>query len=405
MATDSFKIRLNQRLAALREQNLFRELRRVDSPQSPRIKIGGGTFLNFSSNDYLGLANDPVLKEAGIKAVEKFGAGAGASRLVCGSLAPFHELEEILAGFKKTGAALAFSSGYATAIGTICALLGKGDIIVIDKLVHACIVDAARLSGAKLRVFAHNDLNHLEGILKWADKNSIEDSGKRKAQILVVTESIFSMDGDSAPLREIVGLKNKHGAWLMVDEAHATGLYGKNRCGLSEEVGVGGQIEIQMGTFGKALGSSGGYICGSRAMVDFLVNHARSFIFSTAPAPAAAAAAAAAIQFVRSKSGEARRDLLWRRVRQFNSESGIRNPEFQSAIVPVLIGDETKTITAASRLYEQGIFVPAIRYPTVARSAARLRVTLTAAHTPDDVTKLARALAVLKSEMPNLKSP
>jgi len=405
MATDSFKIRLNQRLAALREQNLFRELRRVDSPQSPRIKIGGGTFLNFSSNDYLGLANDPVLKEAGIKAVEKFGAGAGASRLVCGSLAPFHELEEILAGFKKTGAALAFSSGYATAIGTICALLGKGDIIVIDKLVHACIVDAARLSGAKLRVFAHNDLNHLEGILKWADKNSKEESGKRKAQILVVTESIFSMDGDSAPLREIVGLKNKHGAWLMVDEAHATGLYGKNRCGLSEEVGVGGQIEIQMGTFGKALGSSGGYICGSRAMVDFLVNHARSFIFSTAPAPAAAAAAAAAIQFVRSKSGEARRDLLWRRVRQFNSESGIRNPEFQSAIVPVLIGDETKTITAASRLYEQGIFVPAIRYPTVARSAARLRVTLTAAHTPDDVTKLARALAVLKSEMPNLKSP
>src|SRR5271170_2744698 len=166
-----FDDELSQRLNLLREQNLFRELRRVDSPQSPRIQIGGKTFLNFSSNDYLGLANDPILKEAAIKAVEKFGAGAGASRLICGSLAPFHELEESLAAFKKTEAALTFSTGYAAAIGTICALLGKDDIIIIDKLVHASIVDAARLSGAKLRVFDHNDLNDLEGILKWTKKN------------------------------------------------------------------------------------------------------------------------------------------------------------------------------------------------------------------------------------------
>ena len=199
----------------------IRELRRVDSPQSPRIEIGGKNFLNFSSNDYLGLANNPILKEAAIKAVEKFGTGSGASRLICGSLAPFHELEETLADFKKTEAALTFSTGYATAIGTICALLGKDDIIIIDKLVHACIVDAAKLSGAKLRVFAHNDLNDLEKILKWArEENS-------QSQILIVTESIFSMDGDAAPLREIVALKEKYGAWLMVDEAHATGLYRK----------------------------------------------------------------------------------------------------------------------------------------------------------------------------------
>ena len=326
----SFDDELKQRLAVVHEQNLFRQLRRVDSPRSPRIKIGGKTFLNFSSNDYLGLANDPILKQAAIKAVEKFGAGAGASRLICGSLAPFHELEESLAAFKKTEAALTFSTGYAAAIGTICALLGKEDIIVIDKLVHACIVDAARLSGAKLRVFDHNDLNDLEDILKWADKFSKAESGKRKTEILVVTESIFSMDGDVAPLREIVGLKVKYGAWLMVDEAHATGLYGKNRRGLAEELGVSDQIEIQMGTLGKALGASGGYVCGSRALVDFLVNRARSFIFSTAPVPAAAAAANAGIHFLQSNEGKARRDSLWQRVKQFNSKFKIQNFRAQS---------------------------------------------------------------------------
>jgi 8-amino-7-oxononanoate synthase len=384
-AVTDFNSDLQKRLNALREQNLFRELRRVDSPQSPRIQVGGKTFLNFSSNDYLGLANDPVLKEAAIRAIEKFGAGAGASRLICGSLAPFHELEETLAALKKTEAALTFSTGYATAIGTICALLGKDDIIILDKLVHASIVDAAKLSGAKIRVFAHNDLDDLEEKLKWA-KSQIAN---RKSQILIVTESIFSMDGDAAPLREIVGLKNKFGAWLMVDEAHATGIIGKNGCGLADELSVANQIEIQMGTLGKALGASGGYICGSRALIDFLVNRARSFIFSTAPVPASAAAATAAIQFVQSKNGEARRNLLWQRVKQFN-------PRFQSAIVPILIGDENKAVEAATKLREQNIFVPAIRYPTVARGKARLRVTLTAAHSAEDVSQLIRALKTLE---------
>jgi 8-amino-7-oxononanoate synthase len=335
------------------------------------------------------------LKEAAIKAVEKFGAGAGASRLICGSLAPFHELEESLAAFKKTEAALTFSTGYAAAVGTICALLGKDDIIVIDKLVHACIVDAARLSGAKLRVFSHNDLNNLESILKWADKNSKAESGKRKAEILVATESIFSMDGDAATLREMVELKNRYGARLMVDEAHATGIVGKNGRGLAEELGVSDQIEIQMGTLGKALGASGGYICGSRALIDFLVNRARSFIFSTAPVPAAAAAANAAIHFVRSNEGKARRDLLWQRVKQFNSKFKIQNSKFSGAIIPILIGDEKKTVAAAEKLRAQNIFIPAIRHPTVARGKARLRVTLTAAHSSGDISQLAHALKTL----------
>jgi 8-amino-7-oxononanoate synthase len=389
-----FDDELNQRLAILRERNLFRELRRVDSAQGPRIKIGGKTFLNFSSNDYLGLANHPALKEAAIKAVKKFGAGAGASRLICGSLAPFHELEAALADFKKAEAALTFSTGYAAAVGTICALLGKDDIIVIDKLIHACIVDAARLSGAKLRVFDHNDLSDLEKILQWAQKKP-RHSPLVTRHVLIVTESVFSMDGDRAPLREIVALKNKYGAWLMVDEAHATGLYGKNRRGLAEELGVSGQIEIQMGTLGKALGAGGGYICGSRALVDFLVNRARSFIFSTAPCPAAAAAATAAIQFIQSAEGKVRRDSLWQRVKQFNSKFKIQ--KFPSAIIPVIIGDESKAVEAAAKLRAQNIFIPAIRYPTVARGAARLRVTLTAAHTARDVSQLTAALKTLNA--------
>ena len=236
-AVTDFNQELKRRLDAVRGQKLFRELRRVDSAQGPRIEIGGKPFLNFSSNDYLGLANDPALKEAAIKAVEQFGAGSGAARLICGSLAPFHQLEQALADFKRTEAALTFSTGYATAIGTICALLGRDDIIILDKLVHASIVDAAGLSGAKLRVFAHNDLNDLEDKLKWAGKISTAENGKRKAEVLIVTESIFSMDGDAAPLREIVALKNRHGAWLMVDEAHATGIIGKGGRGLDGRIG------------------------------------------------------------------------------------------------------------------------------------------------------------------------
>jgi 8-amino-7-oxononanoate synthase len=390
----SFDADLNQRLAALREQNLFRELRRVDSAQSPHIEIGGKSFLNFCSNDYLGLANHPALKAAAIKAVEKFGAGAGASRLICGSLAPFHELEEALAAFKKTEAALTFSTGYAAAVGTITALLGKDDIIILDKLVHACIVDAAKLSGVKLRIFDHNDLNDLEDKLKWA-KEVQSPKSKVQSHMLVVTESIFSMDGDAAPLREIVALKEKYGAWLMVDEAHATGIIGQNGRGLADELGVSGQIEIQMGTLGKALGASGGYIAGNHALVNFLVNRARSFIFSTAPVPAAAAAATAAIHVVQSTEGEMRRAQLRQRTAEFKSAIGNRQSPISSAIVPLMLGDEASAVTAATKLREQNFFVPAIRYPTVARGAARLRVTLTAAHTPEDILQLSRALKTL----------
>ena len=391
---------LNERLAVIREQGLYRELRRVDSPQSPRIEMGGKTVLNFSSNDYLGLANESCIKEATIKAVEKFGAGSGAARLVCGSLAPHHELEEALAAFKGVEAALTFSTGYAAAVGTIGALVGKEDVVAIDKLVHASIVDGARLSGAKLRVFSHNDLNELEDILKWASAvhspqstvHSPQSAVRGRKQVLIITESVFSMDGDCAPLRAMVELKSKYGAWLMVDEAHATGLYGKNRRGLAEEVGISDGIDVQMGTLGKALGASGGFIAGSRSLIDYLVNRARSFIFSTAPIPAAAAAATAGICFVQSKSGEARRNELWERVRDFHQSFTGSAPKFSSAIIPIMVGEEAKAVERAKALFARDIYVPAIRYPTVARGEARLRVTVTAAHQASDLRQLAAAL-------------
>ena len=389
---------LNQRLAALRGQGLYRQLRHVSSPQSPQIKIDGKTLLNFSSNDYLGLANDPALKEAAIEAVERYGASAGASRLICGSLAPHHELDEALAAFKGAEAALSFSTGYAAAVGTICALLGKGDVIILDKLVHACIVDAARLCDATVRVFDHNDLGDCEAKLRWA-----QDKGAgSNARALVVTESVFSMDGDHAPLRELVALKEQYGAWLMVDEAHATGLYGAHRRGLAEELGVSNDIEVQMGTLGKALGASGGYICGSRTLVDYLVNRARTFIFSTAPVPAAVAAATAGIRFVQSSAGEERCRILWQRVSDLSPilrtrplPPDTRPGNARSAIIPVMIGDEAKAVAAAAQLRDQGIFIPAIRYPTVARGQARLRLTLTAAHTPADLALINAALNAL----------
>ena len=393
---------LCDRLKSLREQGLYRELRRINSPQLPHTQVDGRTLLNFSSNDYLGLANDPVLKEAAIKGIERYGAGSGASRLVCGSLAPHHDLEQAIAAFKGAEAALAFSSGYASAVGTICALLDAHDVIVIDKRVHACIVDGARLCGAELRVFAHNDLDHLAKVLRWADRRNSGLSGKRRPRTLIVTESVFSMDGDFALLRDLVELKEKHGAWLMVDEAHATGLYGEKRRGLAEEFGVAGQIEVQMGTLGKALGSAGGYLCGSRTLIDYLVNRARSFIFSTAPVPAAVAAATAAVQLIQSYEGELRRNQLWARVDQVKNgliAAGFVLPPVRSAIIPLVVGDEAKAVEAAAALREQGVLIPAVRYPTVARGQARLRLTVSAAHAAADAAQLVAVLSTLKSKI------
>jgi 8-amino-7-oxononanoate synthase len=391
-----FEDELRSRLASIHEQGLSRQLRRVNSPQGTTIVLDGRLLLNFSSNDYLGLANHPALKEVAIKAVTEFGTGCGASRLISGSLAGHHQLEESLAAFKGTEAAVTFSSGHAAAIGTIPAIVGKQDAIVIDRLVHASIVDAARLSGATLRVFGHNDIDDLERALRRLDRRPSGDNGPAKGgRILVVTESVFSMDGDLAPLESIVELKDRYGAWLMVDEAHATGLFGKRRRGVLELAGLEDRVEVQMGTLGKALGSSGGFICGSRVLVNYLVNRARSFIFSTASVPAAAAAALAAVELVQSDEGRQRNERLGKLIDQARSlavRNGFDLSNDRTPIIPLHVGLESKAVEMADSLRESGVFIPAIRYPTVAHGAARLRLSVTAAHTAEELNQLDEAL-------------
>jgi 8-amino-7-oxononanoate synthase len=390
-----FPQELEEQLATWRAKGLHRALRWLDGGQSPHVHIGGRPFLNFSSNDYLGLANDPELIQSARQALERYGVGSGASRLICGSLAPHRELEQVLADFKGTETALVFPSGYMAALGTITALMGKWDYVVIDKLAHACLVDAARLSGARVRIFPHNDLDGLSRILRWVDRRPSESMAPRPRRTLVVTESVFSMDGDFAPLRELVALKEEHGAWLMVDEAHATGLYGSTRSGLVEALGLRGQVEIQMGTLSKAVGATGGYIAGHRVLIDCLINQARSFIFSTAPMPVAAAAATAALRYIQSSVGQQRCATLWQRVAEVRTGLQLevdKTREWRCAILPILVGKESEALRESARLQSAGILIPAVRYPTVARGAARLRLTVTAAHTAQDVTRLIEVL-------------
>ena len=407
-------------LKALRAAALDRHLREIDSPQGPEIEIAGRRLLNFSSNDYLGLANDSRLREAAIAAINEFGVGAGASRLISGTQSPHLRLERALAEWKGTATALCFSSGYAAALGSIPALVTKNDVVLLDKLCHASLIDAARLSGAIVRIFPHNNLRKLESHLEWARR---EHFGKR---VLIVTESVFSMDGDRAPLRELVQLKRRFNAFLMMDEAHAVGVIGPHGRGLVAEEKLSDAVDVQMGTLSKAFGASGGYICGSHHLIEWLINRARSFIYSTAPPPAIAAAALAAVNFLSSSEGETRRLLLWKRIRLMRelllsldvgrwtpardlselgvgrldagskrSTSNAQRPTLNvptSAIFPLLVGDEHAALDLAAALKDEGFLVPAIRYPTVAKGSARLRITVTAAHEEDHIQSLCEAI-------------
>jgi 8-amino-7-oxononanoate synthase len=297
-----------EQLKVLRAASLDRHLSEIGTAQGPEIEIAARRLLNFSSNDYLGLANDSRLRKAAIAAINEFGVGAGASRLISGTQSPHVRLERALAEWKGTEAALCFSSGYAAALGTIPALVSKSDVVLLDKLCHVSLIDAAKLSGAILRVFPHNNLRKVESHLEWARR---EYGGRR---VLIVTESVFSMDGDRAPLRELIELKKRFDTLLMLDEAHAVGVIGPHGRGLAAAENLSDDVDVQMGTMSKALGTSGGYICGSHDLIEWLINRARSFIYSTAPPPAIAAAASAAIDFLSSQEGEERRLLLWKRI-------------------------------------------------------------------------------------------
>ena len=346
-------------------------------------------LLNFCSNDYLGLAHHPALIEAAREAALRHGSGAGASRLVGGTGAEVLALEAALAEWKGLEAALVFSSGYAAALGTIPALVGKGDTVILDKLAHASLIDAARLSGATLRIFPHNRVDRLEALLQKLPAG--------QGRCLIVTESIFSMDGDAAPLREIVEVKDRHGAWLLVDEAHATGLYGPDGAGLISELGLSSRVEVILATQSKALGSVGGMIAGSRTLIDWLVNRARSFIYSTALPPPAIAAGHAAVNLLRGDDGTALRARLRANIARFRSglpERWQSRATAEGAIQPLLCGTADAALRLSSDLREAGFLVPAIRFPTVPRQAARLRVTLSAAHATGEIESFLKALRI-----------
>ena len=387
---DSLDAQLTTKLSALTEQGLHRSLRVMESARGSRMTYAGRELINFSSNDYLGLAYHPEVAQAMNEATVRWGVGSTASRLICGTTSEHAALEEELAAAKGTEAALVFSTGVAAATGTIPALVGKGDVIIMDKLAHACLIDGARASEATLRIFSHNDLEKLESHLGWAREKHPD------AKVMIITESVFSMDGDLAPLRELVELKERFGAILFLDEAHAVGVRGQGVQGLAGELGLNGRIEIQMGTLGKALGVSGGYIAGSRTLIDFLINRARSFIFSTAPSPAVAAACRAALRIVQSPEGESLKVRLWENIRLLVTSLEI--PNATSAIIPLILGSEVRAMARATLLSDAGFFVPAIRYPTVPRQTARLRITLSAAHEPDQIRDLAAALAVSSAD-------
>lgn len=373
-------------LRELEASGLRRHLRRIDSPQGPRLHLGErGDCLNFSSNDYLGFADDAELKALYQTHIGRLGAGSGASRLVCGTMAAHLELEEKLAALKRAEAALTFTSGFAAATGTIPALCGKDDIVILDKLCHASLIDGTRLSGATMRVFPHNDLDRLASHLQWADRKRTS-----RTRVLVVTESVFSMDGDLAPLAGICALKEKHDALLLVDEAHAFGVLGPQGRGLAAQLGLENRIDLQMGTFSKAAGLSGGYVCASRPLVELFVNRARSFIYSTAPSPALAATIFDGLDLVCGPRGDGLREALLRNREAFSIHS-------TSAIVPILLGENERAIAASEALLKRGFLVPAIRYPTVPRGTARLRITFSATHREGDIAALQAAMPALST--------
>ena len=344
--------------------------------------MGTGELVSFADNDYLGLANDQRVKEAAAKAAMDYGAGAGASRLVTGTLLPHLGLERHLAAFKGAEDAIVFSTGYMANLGAISALVGKGDVVLSDALNHASIIDGCRLSGAEVMVYQHLDMDALDRHLSAA-------RGARR--VLVVSDGVFSMDGDILDLPRFIEICRRHGAFSMVDEAHALGVVGRTGRGLSEHFGCG-HPDVMMGTLSKALGSSGGYVAGSATLVEYLRQKARPFIFNTAPTPASVAAADAALSLLEREPRLV--ENLHSNVAAFASAAkglpAVRGGA--SAIFPVVVGDERMAVAVSGELERSGFLVPAIRYPTVARGEARLRVAVSARHTTNQITALADAV-------------
>ena len=381
---------ISARLAEMRRTGLHRRLRLVEGPQGPRVLLDGEPVLLLCSNDYLGLAADRRVREAAADAAMRWGAGAGASRLISGNMAPHGELERRLARFKGFDAALLFGSGYLANCGAIAALAGRGEVVFSDQLNHASIIDGCRLSRAEVFVYRHADTEHLEwGLRRAAGRGA-----------LIVTDGVFSMDGDVAPLPELARLAADHDCRLMVDEAHATGALGPGGRGSVAAAGLGAEVDLIVGTLGKALGSYGAYVCGGRELVEFLLNAARPFVFSTAPPPPAVAAASASLELLESDPGLAgglreNASLL----RAALADRGVSVERHGAQIVPIHVGEAEAAMTVSERLLAAGVFAQGIRPPTVPEGTSRLRLTVMATHRGAELRDAAATVASRRARL------
>jgi glycine C-acetyltransferase len=382
---------LTDQMNDLKQRGTHFRLRVLEEPQAPECVFDGKRVINLASNNYLGLTTHPKLEQAAMAAIKKYGVGSGAVRTVSGTMSIHMELEEKIARFKKTEACVVFQSGFAANAGTVSAILGKEDFIISDELNHASIIDGARLSKAKIKVFRHKDVAHAEELLK-------EVAGE-PGHKLIITDGVFSMDGDVGPLPALCDLAEKYGAIMMVDDAHASGVLGKNGRGTPDHFQVHGRVDVQVGTLSKAIGALGGYVCGSKELIDFLYHRARPFLFSTSHPPSVAATCIAAFEVLEQEPELM--DKLWANTRFFKKElgllgfniGGISTPASETPITPIIVGEGRLAMEFSRELFNEGVFTPGIAYPTVAEGKARLRTIMTATHTQE---QLSQALEVLK---------
>jgi glycine C-acetyltransferase len=382
---------LTDTLHELKQKGTHFKLRVLDDEQAPECTFDGKKVINLASNNYLGLTTHPKLREAALAATRKYGVGSGAVRTIAGTMKIHMELEEKIARFKNVEACVVFQSGFAANAGTVSAVLGKGDFIISDQLNHASIIDGARLSRANIKVFRHKDMTEAEELLK-----EIEGEPGRK---LLITDGVFSMDGDVGPLPQLCDLAEKYGAIMMVDDAHASGVLGRNGRGTVDHFNVHGRVDIQVGTLSKAIGALGGYVCGTRDLIDFLYHRARPFLFSTSHPPSVAATCIAAFDVLEQEPERIER--LWENTRYWKKElgglgfdiGGKGTPASETPITPIIIGDGKLTMDFSRELFKEGVFGTGITYPTVPEGKARIRTIMSATHTKDE---LDRALEVLK---------
>lgn len=383
---------LKDALRELDEQGLTLHPRTLEGPTGARARFDGRDVINLASNNYLGLANHPRMNAAAAKAAAELGAGSGAVRTIAGSMSLHEELERRFAAFKHAEAALMFQSGFTANAGTVAAILDREDVIVSDRLNHASIIDGARLSRAEIKVFEHKDAEHADALLAESAR-----PGRRQ---LLITDGVFSMDGDIAALPALVEVAEKHGAIMMLDDAHASGVLGTGGAGTVAHFGLHGRVDIQVGTLSKAIGVLGGFIAGPSHLIQWLVNRGRPYLFSTSAPPAVTAACIEALDIIRDEPE--RLERLWDNTRTFKAglhELGFDTGESETPITPVITGDEEATQAFARRLFEEGVFTPAIVYPTVAKGRARVRTIVTAEHTAEDLAEALEVFGRVASEL------